>query len=286
MKKILITGGNGFIGRNLKENLKGKYTIYSPNRYELDLLNQDEVERYLKDYEIDIVIHSAIQDTLGEKSIFEDKALDRNLRMFFNIQRCSSLYDKMYYFGSGAEYDRENYIPNMNEKYFGKSIPKDPYGFSKYIMNTISEKSDNIYNLRLFGVFGKYEKYEHRFISNSIYKAIQGNDIIIRQNVYFDYLYIDDLCNIMEWFIENKPKYKSYNVCTNDSIDLISIARIIKQISNKEFDIKILNEGLNKEYTGDNSRLLDELGKYEFRDIENSVNDLYEYYKSKFKIEE
>lgn len=39
-------------------------------------------------------------------------------------------------------------------------------------------------------------------------------DMSINQNVKFDYLYIDDLCKIVEWFVTNTPKYNYYNVCT------------------------------------------------------------------------
>ncbi len=61
----------------------------------------------------------------------------------------------MYYFGSGGEYDRQNYIPKMSEQFFDKFIPNDTYGFSKYIMSKAVNNSNNIYDLRVFGVFGK-----------------------------------------------------------------------------------------------------------------------------------
>ena len=41
MKNILITGGSGFIGKNLREQLQGKYNIYAPSHSELELLDYD-----------------------------------------------------------------------------------------------------------------------------------------------------------------------------------------------------------------------------------------------------
>lgn len=278
MKKILITGSNGFIGKNLEEQLKSKYNIYAPKRKELNLLDEKSVERYLNINKFDIVIHSAIQNTLGEAKVFENKALDRNLRMFFNLERCKDQYLKMYYFGSGSEYDRQNYIPQMSEEYFDTFIPKDSYGFSKYIMSKAISNSRNIYNLRLFGVFGKYEKWEHRFISNSICKVINNIPIKIKQNVNFDYLYIDDLCEIMEWFINNTPKHKYYNICTGNKIDLITIAKKIIENSKKDIKLIIEKHGLSREYTGDNSRLINEIGSYKFKPIDESIKELYKYY--------
>lgn len=60
----------------------------------------------------------------------------------------------MIYFGSGAEYDRSNNIPNMSEDYFDTSVPKDAYGLSKYIMAKACLNQKNIYELCLFGVYG------------------------------------------------------------------------------------------------------------------------------------
>lgn len=282
MKKILITGGNGFIGRNLKESFERceSYEVYSPKKEELDLLNQGLVKEYLQKNKFDLVIHAAGQNTLGEAKIFESKMIDRNIRMFLNLLSCSEYYDKMYHFGSGAEYDQNNYIPNMTEEFWGKYIPTDSYGFSKYIISQISQSSEKTYNMRLFGVFGKNENWEHRFISNSICKVISNLPIVINQNVNFDYLYIDDLCEIMKRVIKNKPKYKNYNICTGEKIDLLSISKKIVAYSGKKLEITIKKEGLKKEYTGNNSRLISEIGEYKFIKIEDSIAELYKYYDS------
>ena len=51
MKKVLLLGGSGFIGRNLKEYFQLKRTdihLETPTRQELDLLDEQSVKRYLK----------------------------------------------------------------------------------------------------------------------------------------------------------------------------------------------------------------------------------------------
>jgi GDP-L-fucose synthase len=46
----------------------------------------------------------------------------------------------------------------MSEDYFQKHIPTDIYGFSKYVMTKDIETNDaDILNLRVLGIFGKYE---------------------------------------------------------------------------------------------------------------------------------
>lgn len=278
--KILITGGNGFIGKNLIEKLNKKYTIVFPDRKMLDLLDESTVREYLRESQFDIIIHAANTNNTRNTMASPYSCLDGNIRMFFNLERCKEYYGKMYYFGSGAEYDIQHYIPAMDEVYFDTYVPKDSYGFSKYIMSKVCNEKNNIYDLRLFGVYGKYEEWEHRFISNAICRALKGKEITIQKNVYFDYMWIEDLGDIMEWFINNEPKHKHYNVCTGKKIDLYSLACLIKKILDIDCDIVIAKKGWKKEYSGNNSRLLKEIGNYLFTEYEKAVAELCDYYKS------
>lgn len=279
-KRVLITGATGFIGRNLKEVLSGTYSVYAPQRSEVNLLCEDAVGYYVKKYHFDIVIHTANTNNFRNKSVTSYDSLDENLRMFFNLERCKDYFGKMFYFGSGAEYDMQHYIPNMKEDYFDTHIPIDSYGFSKYIMSKCCIGDGNIYDLRLFGVYGKYEEWERRFISNAICRALKGKDITIQRNVYFDYLWIDDLCDIMRWFIENEPKHHHYNVCRGSKIDLYSLACMVREILDIDCDIVVSEPGWKPEYTGNNTRLLNEIGDYEFTGFEQSITELCQYYKA------
>lgn len=279
--KILLTGSNGFIGRNLKQYLKNYVVLEAPSSHELNLLDTGIVEDYLKNRRFDIIIHCANMNNT-RKNITSYDSLDGNLRMFYNLERCKRYYGRMYYFGSGAEYDMRHYIPDMKEEYFDTYIPADAYGFSKYVMSKACDHSNNIYDLRLFGVYGKYEEWERRFISNAICRALAGKDITIQRNVYFDYLWVEDLCDIMHWFIKNEPQHRHYNVCRGNRIDLYSLACIIKEILNINCNIKVAEDGWKPEYTGNNGRLLKEIGDYHFTGFEESIQVLCEFYKNNF----
>jgi GDP-L-fucose synthase len=276
--KILITGGTGFIGKNLKEQLSADYEIFASTSKELNLLDSEKVLSYLKKNKFDVVLHCATWNATSNSKKDTSKVLENNLRMYFNIARHQNLYNKMIYYGSGAEFSREHWKPKMTEDYFDKYVPTDQYGFSKYIMCKHAEKSENIYNLRLFGVFGKYEDWKIRFISIAICKVIWDLPITIKQNVYFDYLYIDDLVKITKWFIENNPKYHTYNICSGEVHDLKSLANMVLDISNKNLPMLVKNKEFGKEYSGNNSRLLSEIGRYTFRDMDDCISELYDWY--------
>ncbi len=276
--KILITGASGFIGRNIFEQLKDKYKIYAPLSSELNLLEDDKVLEYLKVNHFDLVIHAATWNATRNSKKDLGEVLNNNLRMFFNLARNGNFYGKMIHYGTGAEYGRGHWIAKMKEEYFDAYVPQDDYGFSKYIISKYAQRSRNIYNLRLFGVFGKYEDWEIRFISNACCKAVHGLPITIKQNLLFDYMHIDDLVKITEWFIRHSPGEKVFNVCTGKTHSLLTLAKKILAVSGKTLDIRVSKKGLGKECSGDNSKLLKETGNYQFRDLNNSIKELYLWY--------
>lgn len=283
--KILITGASGFVGRNVREYLVSKgYDVAAPTSKELNCIDEKEVFEYLSGYYFDVILHFAVYGDGIDKSKDGTKSLEYNLRMFHNFAKYSNLYGKMIYTGSGAEFDKRFPICKAAETDFGKSIPIDQYGLMKYTVNQIIENSSNIYNLRLFGIFGPYEYWKTKYISNLCCKAIKGLPLSLRQNCWFDYLWIEDFCRMLEQFILlEKPQYHSYNAVSGSRIDLYSIAQIVKKISGKELNIYVCKEGYANEYTADNTRIIKELQGFSFTNIEEAIENLYRWYEKQEK---
>ena len=74
------------------------------------------------------------------------------------------------------------------------------------------------------------------------------------------------------------------NVTPTDSIDLISINSYIQSILSISPNLEIMEEGYGKEYTGDNSVLLKNLGNFEFTPIKESIEELINYYKENLSM--
>ncbi len=269
--RILLTGGSGFIGRNLYEHFKKSYTIFAPTHLELDLLNAGSLNDFIGSNKIDIIIHTAVG---AGSTIFED-----TLKMFANIIKHSNKVEKIICLGSGAEYNKKRNLVKVHEEEIGRFLPEDNYGLAKYFSNEVIKGLNNVRNLRLFGVFGKYEDYKNKFISNSIVKAMFVLNITIAQDVIFDYLYIEDLKKIIDYFIdENMYEYSNYNITPTQSISLVEISEIILTSINSDSKIVILNDGKNFQYTASNKRLLQALEKFEFTSYKKSITQLTEYY--------
>lgn len=276
--KIFLTGGSGFIGKNIIEDLSKQYTILAPTHKELDLLDEDAVRAFMKQNTINVVIHTAIKPAHRNAKDFSD-ILYSNTRMYFNLVRNSDCFNKMLYLGSGLCYDKQHYIPKMKEEYFDQHVPKDDAGFAKYICSRHCENSEKVIDLRVFGVFGKYEDYAIRFISNAICKTLFDLPITLKQNRKFDYIYIHDLVRIIELFILNDIKDKSYNITPDNSISLLEIAEMVRNISGKyDLPIFVMQEGMGIEYSGDNERLDVEFNDFKFTQIKQSIAELYAFY--------
>jgi len=277
--KLLITGGSGFIGRNLAEYFAPRYEVSAPSSTELNLLDASAVCKYLCANRFDVILHAATARSNRRLAAPPD-LLDRNCRMFFNLVRNDGLFGKMIHFGSGAEYNRVGLPARVREDYFDSSVPSDPYGFSKYICAKYIARSDRIIDLRLFGVFGRYEDYTVRFISNACCRALKGLPIVIRQDVVFDYLYVNDLAKITDWFVNHEPHYRAYNVCSGAGVSLAKLAPLVAEVSGSNPEVIVRTGGLAAEYTADNALLLNEIGAFGFTQVAACIKELYAWYKT------
>lgn len=284
MKKILLTGGNGFIGKNILESfLAQKYEIIAPRSFELNLADEKCVEDFFEDKFFDVVIHSATKP--GHRNAKDPTSIfDTNLKMFENLAKHKAKYGKFINLGSGAIYNTSKDITNVKEEQRFDSMGEKDHDKCKFIVAKKIEELDDFVDLNIFGIFGKYEDWEIRFISNAICKALFDLPITLRQNRRFSYLYIDDLMPVLEFFIENKAKHKSYNIVPEKHVELLELAKIVKKINGNDVEIKVAQEGFGFDYTGNSSRLKNEFPQIKFTKIEQSVSALYNYYRDNLSI--
>lgn len=276
--KVLVTGGSGFIGRNLVEFLRPRYEILAPTHRELELSDQEAVEAFFRKNRVEVVVHCAVRP--GHRNAKDSsQQLYLNTRMFFNLIRHADHYRKMIFVSSGAAYDVRYPLVKVREGDFGTHMPADEHGLFRYVAGYFIEKAERIVDLRPFSVFGKYEDYAIRFISNAICKTLFDLPVTIKQNRRFDFIYIDDLVRVIEHFIEHDGRYKSYNVTPDAAVELRDAAEKVLKISEKNLPILTTQEGMGFEYSGENRRLREEIPGLSFTPIDEAIRKLYGWYK-------
>ena len=283
LKKILLTGGAGFIGKNAAEQLSLLYDVAAPTRQELDLLNPGSVKEFFTRFQFDIVVHLAAAGVSRSKPKEVD-VFRKNTEMFLNLASNANGWSRLINLGSGAEYDISQNLVNVKESQFGQNPPKDDYGRAKYFISEQIQKSKNMMNLRCFGVFGKYEDYASRFISNAICRALAGLPIVVGQNRVFDYIYVNDLVKIIAFFINHEPGEKFYNACSGQRIELLNLAELVKLVTGSKLEIQIKRPGVGPVYSGDNSKLLGELGEFEFTPLKQAIEQLVLWYRENWAL--
>jgi UDP-glucose 4-epimerase len=277
VNKVMITGGSGFIGRNLVEQFAGRYDLVAPSHRELDLTDGDAVRAYLRANRPDVIVHSATKP--GHRNAADPTGLvEAATKMFFNLAADVDLCPRMVFLSTGAVYDMRHYSPRMSEDYFDVHIPPDETGFSKYVVAKYTERVDHVVELRPFGVFGKYEDYAIRFISNAICKTLFDLPVSLRQNRRFSYIWIDDLVKVVEHFMTRDVCLPAYNVTPDETNELLELAELVVEISGKNLPVVVAESGLGSEYTGANARLKAEMPGLRFMPTRDAVERLFAWY--------
>ena len=282
--KILLTGSGGFIGKNLKTWLKDKYTLLTPRSNELNLIDANAGKEYFAENNIDFIIHCG---SIGGARGIQDKdtTIEDNLAMVNNLIKYKNENVRIILFGSGAMYGKDRPLHKINETEIGNYIPKDLYGQSKLEISKIVQNRNDILMLNIFACYGYGEK-ENRFPSYAINKVLAGEKIEINRNVIFDYLFVEDMVRIVEFFINNKSKNKIINITPNESVSLLEIAQTVNEMSEFKSEIIIKTSEMNNEYTGNNALLLNNIPSFQFTSIKEGLDKLYEYNKNNLtKIE-
>lgn len=280
--RILVAGGSGFIGRNLVEYLGRNHEVLAPSRAELDLADPDAFDAWFASNDVEAVVHSAVRPG-HRNSADPSRQLWTNLRMFFGLMRHADRFRRLVFLSSGAVYDVGRSIERVAEDAFGAALPSDEHGLSKYV---IAQYLDEMHRagvhdaveLRLFGVFGRYEDYAIRFVSNAICKALLGLPITLRQNRTFSYLYVNDLCPIVERFLVADHAAAAYNVVPDWTDDLGAIAERVKARSRTDLPIIVGEPGNGLAYSASNARLRAEMPDVRFTPLDEAIDDLFAWY--------
>ena len=267
--KILITGANGFLASNLREKLTD-LDVCCISRNDFDLRDTEATNNFFKDKKFDVILHTAIVG--GNRLVEDTKAcVYDNTIMTLNLIKHMKSWDRLIHFGSGAELDRNLNIDNDTKNFYSR-IPQDAYGLSKNIICRLLSEYSDVYNLRIFNVFAKNEA-ERRMIKSNIKNYIDKKPIIIHQDKYMDFFYIDDFEKLLRLYLQSKNLPTEIDCVYKEKVKLSDIAMMINNLSDYKVPIEIHSDVLGNSYCGiykEFTNTLDYIG------LENSIKEVYE----------
>ncbi len=248
-KKILITGGAGFIGSHMVENLHRENDITV-----LDNLSSGKIE-YLKNYSVefikgdvrrideintafrekDLVVHLAANPDVrkGEMDNFVD--LDVNVMGTYNVLEAMRRNDvPEIIFSSSSTVYGEAPVPTRED--YGPLIPISFYGASKLSAEAYISSFSSIYGMR--GISFRFANVigprgTHGVIYDFIKKLIKNRDeleILGDGKQTKSYLHVKDCIDgIIFAYERSNKKYDVFNLGTEDTTNVMEIARIVTE---------------------------------------------------------
>ena len=245
-KKILIIGGNGFLGKYLYDYfLEKKLIVFQINKskikkknfFNCDISNSSKLEDTIKTINLnfDFVINLSGQN-LKNKRHLKNVIINgnKNLIKIFKKKTKICYVSTSLVYGNSLKLQSENF----------KIKPASEYGKFKLLGEKVYKKHcKNYLIIRLANIYDNF--FNKKGLIGNIFSTIQSNKTlnITNLNTVRNYMHVDDFCK----FIYKSIVLKQKKIIINLGSENISINEIIRIIEMKtKFKIKCNNFKLNK----------------------------------------
>ena len=318
MKKIIITGGLGFIGSNLINILQKKYFIINVDKvtyasnfknidpniknykfYKQDINNKNFIKKILEKYNPSIIFNLAAETHVDRSIDGPKKFVDSNILGVFNlleIIRNHKKKIKLIHISTDEVYGdiKKNYKSKEEDAY----NPSSPYSASKASGDLLIKSYIRTYKIPAIitnccNNFGP-NQYPEKLIPTIIYNIINKKPIPIYgkgENVR-EWIYVKDHCNALIKISEKGKIGENYNIGSGIVLNNIQIAKKIISFfkkTNQNNNIKSLinlvkdRPGHDLRYCLDSSKIKNKLKWKCKSSFEETINETIIWYINKFK---
>lgn len=301
MVKVLVTGGSGFVGSNLK--LSQPNWIY-PTSKDFNLSNMTQCLNLLEEYSPDAVIHLAgrvggIKDNTENQASFyyDNVVMNTNIIHACYIRGIKRLIASM---STCAFPDELNNYPFTEKDIFLGPPAKSnfSYGYSKRAMLVQINSYREQYNLNyttfspsnIYGPFDDFHSEKSHFVPAMIRKLVnakKGSKIIFwgSGNALRQQLYVNDLINIIPSLLESHNDSDPIIISPDENLSIRNMVEVCLSILKKDVDI-IFNNELDGQFRkdGSNGKFKSMFKNFKFTDFKSGLEKTINWYLQNEKV--
>lgn len=264
MRRVLITGGAGFIGCHLATKLKEHYEVFiidnlsnSKSASNLDLLkknnikfykedvrNKESISKIIREGEVDSCVHLAAKISVPESMVDPYSTMEVNIGGTLNLlEACArNSVERLVFASSAAVYGHATTVP----------IPEDiplkpisPYGTSKVaaeeVFNSFADLGlfDSAIVLRFFNVYGSCQSDEYAGVITRFKSRVLQNlpPLIFGDgNQQRDFVSVQDIVESIKCALEPPASITNgvYNIGTGIPTSISELSMLIARILNQK----------------------------------------------------
>ena len=275
-KRVLVVGGNGYLGRFLVKDLKKQEAdvfVISRNCKKSDYQFCVDINNFNKTHEIvqkikpAIVYHLAANISRNRDFSIYEKMAGVNVNGTLNVLKSLKGIDAHFIFTSTSEIYGNNTSP-FHENQIPK--PVSPYSLSKISAEMLIQTYSNCENrrftiLRVFNFYG--ENMPEEFFIPQMIKSLKRNEdfLMTKGEQIRDFLYVGDVVKALISTAKNMNSYgETMNVCSGKGIKLSQLASVVNSMMNTKAKIVLgaipYRNNEVWEMIGDNSKIKKKIG--------------------------
>lgn len=252
-KRITVTGGAGFLGRNVVKKLKevGCKDLFVPRSREYNLINMDAVRHLYHDASPDVIIHlAAVVGGIGANSNNPARFFYDNLMMCIQMIEQGRIHgiDKFVALGSICSYPKFTPVP-FNELNLWNGYPEEtnaPYGLAKKMLLVQSQAYRQQYGfnsiflmpVNLYGPGDNFNPESSHVIPALIKKCVDAINTGAKQitvwgtgNATREFLYVEDAAEAIILATERYNKPEPINIGAGFEISIKDLVNLIVELT-------------------------------------------------------
>ena len=245
MKKVLIIGKRGFVGKNLNKFLKLDHKVKLISFK--NAINYNQINKY------NFVINASINKDYITKKY--NKNFDNDIKIADKINNKKTVY---VFLSSRKVYKAK---PNINEN--SKLSPKSNYSKNKLKTEKLLNKrfKNNLIILRISNIIGnklKFGKNLHKTFVDIFYDKAKKGVIYDNKQNYKDFISIQKFCEIINMIIRKNLR-GTFNISVGKKVFLNDIVKWLNHFNKNKFKIVNYNKSHTENFYLNNKKLMSKI---------------------------